>query len=246
MNFKPKISKTTILFLSCFISVQVFLAQESENNSSLVFNNMPFSILDTTPRYRLGLEYTSNNKLAYSLDVGYGNSLLNGWKSKNEWGDDFNVFEIRPELKYIVGKNNGYNFYLALELFYIDLGVRAKDSRYSPETSSSIVSYQSATLDRVKYGFHIKGGMNIITNKRFNFDLYLGLGFARRIVNYSDVVNPKLEPFAEFNEWFIPNGKYYEGTDSLFHLALGMRFGYALWLSKTHSSMNLNSDNEMH
>lgn len=236
MKNSSKYSVIYLLLLFWIISTQVSFTQETYDNSSLAIKLMPFSILDKTPRYRLGLEYISNHQLGYSLDFGYGNSPLNGWRARNEWGDDFSVYEIRPELKYLIKNKKKYNLYLALELFYIDLTVGSEFSSYSPEDSFDRISYESATLNRTKFGFHLKGGANIITHYRFNIDLYYGLGFARRIVDYTDVVNPIPDPSDRFNEWIIPESKYYEGKDSLFHFAMGIKFGYVLWWSKTHSS----------
>lgn len=225
-----------ILCLFWLLTFQFIFAQHKTENRSMAIKIMPFSVLDNTPRYRLGLDYISGKRLGYGLDIGYGNSPLNGWRGESNWGDDFSVYEIRPELKYILKSDKRFNFYLALELFFINLDVNLKNKEYYPEDSSSLIGFERADLQRYKLGFHIKAGCNIITQKRFNIDLYYGLGFASRTVEYSNIENPSEIPFGEVGGWLIPQSQYNEGTNSLFHIAIGLKFGYILWWDKNHKS----------
>lgn len=219
-----------VIFLSLFFIQNCFSQENCEVRNWLTFKVMPFSMIDYTPRLRLGLEYKSNKKLGYSIDFGIGNNFLNQWRLNGMiWGQEYSFFEIRPEVKYLFKNSQNYYFYGAMEFFYIDMKDFLESGHYEKENSNVETTYESATFNKQKYGLHLKGGMNIIVSNRLNFDFYGGFGFAKRTISYTDVVNPVDGTEPIFVEW-IPQPYLFEGESIIFHMTLGVKIGYTFWI----------------
>ena len=93
-------------------------------------------MIDYTPRLRFELEYFSNKKLGYSIDLGIGNYFLNKGRLEGMiWGKDYSFFEIRPEIKYALKRNKYYTFYCATEFFYLKLSDNLQSGHYQKENS---------------------------------------------------------------------------------------------------------------
>lgn len=63
--------------------------------------------------------------------------------------------------------------------------------------------------------------------RRFNLDFYGGIGVAKRIITYTDVVNPVVsgeQIFVEFPSYYLV-----EGESVILHLTLGCKLGYTFW-----------------
>ena len=58
-------------------------------------------------------------------------------------------------------------------------------------------------------------------------DLYGGIGVAKRIITYTDVVNPVKSTEQMFVEF--PSYNLVEGESVILHLTLGMKIGYTFW-----------------
>jgi hypothetical protein len=189
---------------------------------------MPLTMVDRTPRLRLGAEYHFNNAFGYCLEIGVGNTIINKNKlSGSLWEDGYHLFEIRPEFKYYfndTGTDNA-SLYCSVELFFITMNSRFKQSYYHPDNSSLVTYYDEATFRKMKYGSHIKGGMKQVFFKHLSVDIYAGLGVANRQIAYSDVVNPVTGEDYPFEEW-LPQTEKYEGENTIFHLTAGCKIGW--------------------
>ncbi len=223
--------RSILVLLLAFIVIQNCASQETyEARDYLIIKAMPLSMIDYRPRLRFGLEYKANNRLGYSIDLGIGNMYLNRWRLDGLiWGQDYSFFEIRPELKYIFENTQDYYLYFALELFYMEMSDHLLSRYYEKENSNVKTTFESATLNKQKYGFHLKAGANIIAYKRLNIDIYGGFGFAKRNIAYTDVVNPVTGTEAIFLEWG-PQPELFEGESTIFHIALGLKMGYTFWI----------------
>jgi len=224
--------RNILLFLtSLFVLSGPLCAQDNEENyKSLEFHTMPFTLLDLSPRFRLGAEYRITQRFSCVLDCGFGNNDLNGWVLRETvWKNDYSFIEVRPELKYYFPKADDItSFYVATELFYIRTNSILKDGYYHPENQPFVICYELATFNRQKAGLHIKGGVTL-SFSRFDFDFYGGLGIASREINYSHITNPETEEEDIFFEEGFNNSYKYEGGSILPHLTLGCKIGMVLW-----------------
>ena len=114
------------------------------------------------------------------------------------------------------------------EFFYLNLTDKLYSGRYQKENTNTVISYDSALFNKQKTGFHIKIGADINLFKRFDIDIYGGVGAAIRKFDYSNLVKPKEGMERIFVEW-VPQNYLFEGETSMLHLTMGMKIGYLLW-----------------
>jgi len=216
-----------------FIALAIFSFQNSFSQYYEVKNRtgikiMPFSLVDANPRLRLGWEYISNDKIGFNIDFGIGNNFINESRlSGTRWGQDYSLIEVRPEIKYLFKNRKYFYFYNSVEFFYINMKDVLESDSYQLENSNTWISYDRADFNKKKYGVNFKVGINIIAFDRFNFDFYGGLGLAKRVISYSNVVNPSEGYEDDWTEdWF---GAPYdeEGKSFFINLTLGVKFGYS-------------------
>ncbi len=201
-------------------------SQSEEKKPKFEIHTTPLTMVDYTPRLRVGVEYQKSDKFAYGLDFGLGNHFLNQFRLQDDAKNKYRFWEVRPELKYyFMNSNNPVSLYCAAELFYLNTSSTIYDDHFYPESASTAIVYDRAGFQKQKMGAHLKAGLKIVANNRFSLDFYFGGGIAHRKVNYTHIVNPRTEEFVETNEeWGLGTKK--EGNMSLFHVTLGFKVGY--------------------
>jgi hypothetical protein len=212
------------------LSLHSFSRDNEPFRRSLEIHSMPFALINTSPRFRFGIEYNVGPKLGYSLEIGAAKSFLNQGIVK-EWsgGIDYSFLEIRPEIKYYFFKAaDGYSsLYCATEFFYMMIHDVFEDDYFFPENSYSIIKFLKANYSKVKYGVHIKGGIKQLLFKRFDVDLYGGIGVAHRKIDYSNVVNPSYNDGKETDQFLHPNKQI--GESVILHVTFGCKIGWLLF-----------------
>lgn len=202
-------------------------SQAVEKSHRIEIHTTPLTMVDFTPRLRMGVEYQQSDKFAYCLDFGLGNSFLNLQRPNEEDGSNhYRFWEVRPEVKYYFLKNNNVvSMYCAAELFYLKTSSTIYKDHYYPEASSPTIVYDRADFQKQKMGAHLKAGLKLVANNKISFDFYVGGGMAYRMVNYTNVVNPRTEEYFETcGNWGFSTKE--EGNTSLFHVTLGFKVGY--------------------
>ena len=189
---------------------------------------VPFTWVDRNPRLRLGIEYHAHNQTGYSLEVGFGNNLLNHSRlEKLVWGQEYSFFEIRSEVKWYRKEEKEFNLYWGAELFYQRMSDHLDDLYFYPKESSLTVFYDEADFRKTKIGGLAKAGIKILVWKRVMLDFYEGLGLAYRQNTYSNLVNPIASEDDPVEEWWDDAYKN-EGPYFLFQLNVGVRVGYVI------------------
>lgn len=225
---KIKLIPFLLFLLLLLFSHNGFSQSDKPIYSGLTISVMPLSLIDYTPRFRVGVERLPVRKIGYGIDVGFGKSWLNGWRlSGGDWGNDYSFYEIRPELKYVVKRDDRYFLYCGTELFYLLMTDRLEDNCYQKGYSGNAISYDRARFQKQKYGIHLKAGVSHRLFEHFNVDIYGGAGVAERVIEYSEVVNPVEGDGDIFVEW-LPQNHLFEGKTVLFHLTMGFRVGYII------------------
>jgi hypothetical protein len=102
---------------------------------------------------------------------------------------------------------------------------------YHKEHTNFETRFDRANFSKLKHGVHLKGGVDIAISRKFDLDIYAGLGAAKRKITYQDVVNPIEESDPIFVEW-LPQPHLFEGESKLLHLSMGVKIGYRLWTKK--------------
>lgn len=211
------------------IFTQLIFSQENDTTpKNIAITFMPLSIIDYTPRYRFGIDYNPNHKFSYSIDIGIGHSKINDWRLNGlMYGNDYLLYELRPEVKYFFRYDPDFRYYYAVEFFYINMRDVFEDSHYQKENSNVETWYDKARFKRQKYGYHLILGAHHSIFKQLYVDLYGGIGMAKRIIRYTDIVNPRATEEPIFIEW-MPQNELFEGESVTLHLALGFKFGFKL------------------
>lgn len=219
-----------IIIIISFLFIQNGFSQKSDDiKNRFIIKVMPLSIIDFTPRYRLGVEYVTDGRMAYGVDFGVGNSTINpmsSWRFGGDfWKENYEFFEVRPEIKFLFKNRKSHYFYSSVEFFYMQMESLLRDGHYEKENSNVEINFDKAIIHKQKYGMHLKVGINLIAFRHINFDFYGGVGFAVRTYNYTDIENPVVGTESIFVEW-MPQSFLFEGTSVIPHLALGFKLGY--------------------
>jgi len=196
---------------------------------------IPFVWVDNNPRLRVGLEYHGYDRMAYSLEIGFGNNFLNQGKlNRVVWGQEYSFFELRPEIKWFVKENVKLPWYLrgailvpnyfAVEGFYQEMHDQLENSDFDPKSSDIEIAYDEASFKKIKIGAHAKVGFKMLLWKKVVIDIYEGIGLAYRKISYTNLVNPVLTEDRN-GEWWSESYKN-EGAYFLFQVSLGVRVGY--------------------
>jgi hypothetical protein len=174
----------------------------------------------------MGMEYHSHHHIGYSLEVGIGNSSLNQHRLKDVvWGDDYSLFEIRPEIKWYDKEESEFATYFATEFYYLHMKDFLTSNTYYPNKNAEEFRYDSARFLKNKFGVNAKFGAKFFVWRRLMIDLYGGLGLAYRKITYYDVINAVPNEFSETNEWWGASYKN-AGQYLLLQFSLGFRVGY--------------------
>ncbi len=216
-----------VILIAFLFTNNSFSQNRPGGEERFIIKFMPLSAIDFTPRYRFGVEYVAMENVAFSVDIGVGNTDINKWRlDGSKWGNDYTFYEIRPEVKYLWLNKKSFYLYTGLEIFYMKMEDYLENGHYDQEFTSTRVYYDRAVYNKEKFGAHIKGGINLIAG-HFNFDFYLGIGVAQRTNTYSNVVlapQGSVFPIYDFDWGFYK----IEGTTVIPHLALGFKIGYSI------------------
>lgn len=185
--------KTLANALTLFFAVvcHIHAQQHSDNAQSTTKSYVaisPLRLLDFhAPRLRAGYiqRVADHWKVGLDLGLGAGTGLL----SQRESEDDF-LWEVRPELYYILKPEAKTLKYLSAEFFYIGQSNTLLNDVYDTEDGMELV-YDSADYERQKYGMHLKFGLFLQLGRHWGLNCYGGLGFRRATISFSNVINAR-------------------------------------------------------
>ena len=213
----------TIVLTSSFLTAQNDIDIKPNNESYFTIDLIsPFYINQEvfTPRWRLGYIKNLNSKYKIGIDFGYGNKSI----SVISADDKYKLWEIRPELYYILNPERKTLKYFALELFYLNQNQKFTSETYLSETDGYL-RYDSADYKRNKFGVIPKFGMFINISNRIGLNIYTGIGIKIRNNDYSNVLNA--EEIIDFQEHISPYFRE-EGTQLGIEFSLGLKLYYRI------------------
>lgn len=219
--------KLAYLFFLIFFSVY---SQERENNSENSNSYITASIWPTfdlfAPRLRVGYVQQLAPHWKAGIDVGYGTEGLSILSLEKNTGIEYSLWEVRPEVYYILNPEAKALKYLSAELFYINQDHVFVNGAYTAENNQDF-SFDRADFSRLKYGMHFKFGLFLNVGKHFGFNFFGGLGFRIADKQYSNVINPQVgSDFLDDSPFIGPYEN--EGKDFRFNPSLGIKFYYKI------------------
>lgn len=220
-------SKLILLFqvLLFALSVPQVCAQIRETlPAHLDLHIMPLALAHPDPSLRMGVEHVTGGRWSYGLSAGFGQNPFSGILMKNDRRTDYQLWEIRPEIKFYLFQREDMGWYMAAEGLYVNSSYTSGSSYYILSFDEKVV-FDKAEFQKEKFGGIGKMGIKFLVGRKLTLDLFSGLGLARTHVSYSNVENPRNEmhdPFFDGENYYI--GKRWTGL-----LAVGIKVGIRLW-----------------
>ncbi len=176
-----------VLFLAAVSNVhsQKGGGREQANTSSYITLS-PMSLFDLyAPRLRVGYvqHIAAHWKIGLDFGAGGGTGIFSSRESEND-----DLWEVRPEIYYILKPESQTIKYVSTEFFYISQSNTLLNDTYSRE-DGVFLGYDRADFERQKYGMHFKFGLFLNTGRRWGFNFYGGVGFRRASTSFSNVIN---------------------------------------------------------
>lgn len=210
-----KLARSIQLFLTIVLATTNLSGQEKNRPitetgriKSFVGLNLlsPFNMLN--PRLGAGFVYGINERWKLGVDLGYGYKKIDIY---GEMGENYRLWEVRPELYYFISPWRQHERYFSAELFYIN----HKDVFYNK------LQYDQADYQRHKYGFHLKYGMIFRVAKHLGLNFYIGFGLRIRSNSYSNEINPV--EVKDLRDFHIDGYKDFEEVKTGVDFSLGLK-----------------------
>lgn len=188
-----KIFKIVILFLffsgNLSTQAQEILQQTEPQKRSFFTFNISAPLVSYAPRWDLGYYYKINDKFIVGAEFGYGNynTAINFDMDYDLLEKDYQLFEIRPEVMYVMNSNRKTKRFFSAEIYYINHKDQFYTDRY--EDGSKRYRFDQADYSRTKYGLNLNYGLIINFTKSFGIIPKIGFGWRFRDVKYSNLVN---------------------------------------------------------
>ncbi len=198
--------------------------------ANLDLHIMPLALAHPDPSLRIGAERITGGRWSYGLSAGIGNNPFTTVLMKNDRRTNYQMWEIRPELKFYLYQRKDMGWYLAGEGLYVNSSYTSDKSYYILSFDEKVV-FDKAGFRKEKLGGIGKMGVKFLVGRKLTLDLFSGLGMAWTQVSYSDVENPRNEihdPFFDGEDFYV--GKRWTGL-----LSVGLKLGIRLWESSSPS-----------
>ena len=234
---KPIMGYLHKLFISLTLVLSAIILNAQNDNSIenssvkkesyLTFD--AFSSLNTySPRWRFGYVKGISPKWKLGLNLGYGNSNISYTGFAENYEEDYELWEIKPELYYNLRQTQKSTTYGSFELYYINHQDIYHDYYYLP-IGGGVIRYDQADYLRQKYGFNFNIGTFIHMGKWFGMNIFTGVGFKIRNNSFSNIVNPEpadpdfIEMLSHIDMYDDNEYKVAEGLDYGFNFSLGLK-----------------------
>jgi hypothetical protein len=205
---------------------------KEEYNSIITFS--PVSpIVNYAPRWNLGYIRKIDKRYWLGLELGYGSKNISV-NFAEEWGwikNNYKIFEIKPEFYYDLRPKSKLKHLLSLEFQYVNHTDKFNNSWYYDLNDNTYYNYDFADYKRMKYGINVN--YNLIYNITKNLALMqkVGMGYRKRVVRYSNIVNRIENAFFEEEGFILPDFNGFlrdNGNTGGFNFNLDLKIIYKL------------------
>lgn len=198
------------LIITVLITINSLNGQEDEvmDLKSIVSIGTFSPTIYSAPRWNVGYQKRITERYWLGLKLGYGdyNSTINYSKSGGQIKDNYQLYEIRPEIFYDLKPNSTLKHLVSFELFFINHTDQYSNGSYYNINQNIYYRYDLADYKRVKYGFNINNNFILYLGKNFALMQNFGIGFRHRNVTYTNTINEVEDPFFE-EESIFGSGK---------------------------------------
>jgi len=230
MNYK----KSSYLIFTLFIlntfqitaQTKTFLSYDKSITFSLT---TPLDVHN--PRWRIGYLQDLNERWKFSIDIGYTNRKFSLGIHNDLIGNKYQIWEIRPEIYYLMNPKKKTKKYFSAELFYINNKDTFSNGHYGA------IKYDQVDYRREKYGLNIKYGFIIFSKKRLGFNTYAGLGVRYRNNTFSNVINPITYDERDTVGFLNNNVNTQDHPTYAVNFSLGVKLYYKLYAKKSKGKL---------
>lgn len=216
--------------LVIFFSTLTLNAQESDSIEESITKKESYFTFDVfsslnkySPRWRIGYVRDIYKKWKIGLNFGYGNKNLSYTQYIDEkFEEDYKLWEIRPELYYVIRQSHKATGYCSFELFYINHTDVFHNSSYAP-IGGGYFSYDQADYLRQKYGFNFNIGTFSNLGRKLGLNFYTGLGLKFRNNSFSNIINPMPTEYFERDMYDDFEYRENEGVRARFNFSIGLK-----------------------
>ena len=150
-------------------------------------------VVTYAPRYNAGYTYRFADRWFAGIEAGYGNyataiSMTKG-SSNRSFFNDYELWEVRPEIFYSLTGDEQPEHLLSAEFFYICHTDNLKNREYNTGSAFEY-RFDSADYKRIKSGVNINYSLFFYFSDHFGLLTKPGFGVKRREVTFSNVQNP--------------------------------------------------------
>lgn len=198
--------KKVSIFVFILISIDFYgQAVNNEPAKSMVTVSLFSPLLNYAPRWNVGYIKKINERYWVGIDFGYGNAntAVNFAKSGKWIHDNYQLFEIRPEIYYDLNPKSKLKHLISVEFFYINHKDSFKNSTFLDTNENSNYHYDTADYSRIKSGLNLNYNMIFNIYKNLAFMQKIGFGFKQRNVTYTNIVNKVVAQDPRITESFI-------------------------------------------
>ena len=227
-NYFP--SHRIIIFLIITMMVSSFhlngqVINDSIPKSKLSIYMRPLSMMGNSS-FQFGVDYRLPSFTRLGLVLGFGSSRL--IKPPKVYMFDYFIYEVHPQMQFFLKKEvSTVNFALGGEVIFANIISHLGASSYAPGYNE-LREFDSATLIDKRRAFHFLGSAVFHMETHFVFELYLGLGFRSRVIEYKDIVNER--PVYSSGGLLVPYSsgptKKSDGEQGGLSATLGFKIGY--------------------
>jgi len=229
MKYIAALTLILIISTACFSQSDRDLFRK---NIDLHIDVVPIGFPD--PSVRFGSEWMLGGRWSVGMNLGAG-VHINGNRGigflEPKW-KRYQLFEVRPEIKYYWFKRQRMGWYIAAEGFVSTMKAAAGNSYHFSTVSDSLeVHFDQADFEKTKIGMIGKMGGRFLFGQRMTLDFFTGLGLSDTKSSYKNYVNPTVRR----SDPFFEGENYTVGKRITAHLSFGLRLGLIVWTPKKHS-----------
>ena len=217
--------KNILTLFLCLFFIYSFSQVENKNSKDYITLDLvsPFYLNSkqyNTPRWNVGFIKNISDHSKIGLSLGYGNKA----SSILTTGEDYSLFEIRPEYYYILDPQKKTLKYISLEFIYISQTETLLDNYFFTE-SNLFTNYDKADYTRVKWAIVPKYGMFIHFSEHIGMNIYIGLGVRSRTNTFKNIEG---ENIVDDEGGHFPPYYRYEGERIGVEFSMGLKLLYRI------------------
>ncbi len=197
--------------------MSIYFYSHAQKLPKFEINTMPLSFAQISqPHFRIGAKIYITPKIALGTDLGYGLNFFD----YQLYIDSYEFKSVRGDLLYSIIRTSEHNLYLGFEYSYQTLYETRSDGSYWGQDGRML--YSQADYMKLKEVFQLKIGLSVYMGKHFFCDVYSGLGYRRKYVEYSNVIDGHFTTsYFDFPD--LGSAGFVDGVN----WSLGLKLGFA-------------------